>query len=78
MPGRHFTPHPSRDSAHCRQWALSAVAGNSGRGFGAHNSPDRLRRLSEGAEEGAAHAVAIGETRLPSDDVDGMSALLHH
>jgi len=39
---------------------------------------DRLRRLSEGAEEGAAHAVAIGETRLPSDDVDRMAALLHH
>jgi hypothetical protein len=28
--------------------------------------------------KGAAHAVAIGETRLPRDDVDRMAALLHH
>src|SRR5258707_8258072 len=41
-------------------------------------SPDHLRRLSEGAQEGAAHAVAIGKTRLPGDDVDRMAALLHH
>src|SRR6266478_4547670 len=41
-------------------------------------SSDHLWRLSKGAQEGAAHAVAIGETRLPGDDVDRMAALLHH
>ena len=41
-------------------------------------SPDYLWRLSEGAQEGAAHAVAIGKTRLPGDNVDRMAALLHH
>jgi hypothetical protein len=41
-------------------------------------SPDHLRGLSKGAPEGAAHPVAIGETRLPGDDVDRMEALLHH
>src|SRR5258708_30035637 len=35
-------------------------------------------RLSEGAQKGAAHAVAIGEAGLPGDDVDRMPALLHH
>jgi hypothetical protein len=34
--------------------------------------------LSEGAQEGATHTIAVGETRLPSDDVDRMTALLHH
>jgi hypothetical protein len=33
-------------------------------------SPDHLRLLSEGAQEGAAHAVAIGKARLPGDDID--------
>src|ERR1700704_3039558 len=37
-----------------------------------------LRWLSEGAQEGATHTIAVGETRLPSDDVDRMTALLHH
>src|SRR5436190_12003779 len=41
-------------------------------------SSNRLRRLAEDAQEGTAHAVALGETRLPSDDVDRMAALLHH
>ena len=41
-------------------------------------SSDHLRRLSKGAQEGAAHAVAIDETRLPGDDVDRVAALLHH
>ena len=41
-------------------------------------SPNHLRWLSKGAQEGAAHAVAIGKTRLPGDDVDRMAALLHH
>jgi len=41
-------------------------------------SPDHLRRLSEGAQEGAAHAVAIGKAGLPGDDFDRMPALLHH
>jgi hypothetical protein len=49
-------------------------AGASARAF----SPDYLRRLAERAQEGAAHAVAIGKTGLPSDDVDRMAALLHH
>jgi hypothetical protein len=43
-----------------------------------HVSPHYLRRLSEGAQEGAAHAVTIGKTGLPSDDVDRVAALLHH
>jgi hypothetical protein len=30
-------------------------------------SPDHLRRLSEGAQESAAHTVAVGKTRLLSD-----------
>src|ERR1700757_3982764 len=41
------------------------VAACSGCGLRARVSPDRLRRLPEGAQEGAAHAVAIGKTRLP-------------
>src|SRR5882762_4278240 len=41
-------------------------------------SPDYLRWLSEGAQEGAAHAVTIGKTCLPGDDIDRMTALLHH
>ena len=41
-------------------------------------SSDLLRRLAEGAQEGAAHAIAIGEAGLPGDDVDRMAALLHH
>jgi len=39
---------------------------------------DHLRWLSEGAQEGAAHAVAITKTRLTGDDGDRMTALLHH
>src|SRR5258708_28390832 len=41
-------------------------------------SSDHLRRLSKGTQERAAHAVAIGKTRLLGDDVDRMAALLHH
>jgi hypothetical protein len=41
-------------------------------------SPDHLGRLSEGAQEGATHTVAIGKSRLLGDDVDRMAALLHH
>jgi hypothetical protein len=41
-------------------------------------SPDHLRRLSEGTQEGAVHSVAIGKTRLPGDDVDWMAVLFHH
>ncbi len=76
--GRHFTPYPSRDFAELQAMALSAIAGSSGRRFRARGSSDCLRRLSEGAQEGAAHAVAIGEARFPSDDDDRMAALLHH
>lgn len=39
---------------------------------------DRLGRLAEGSHEGAAHAVAVGKARFRCDDVDGMTALLHH
>jgi len=56
----------------------SAVARRSGRGRGTRVSPDRLRRLPEGAQEGTAHAVAIGKTGLPGDHLDRMAALLHH
>ena len=30
------------------------------------------------SSDGAAHAVAIRKTRLPSDDIDRTAALLHH
>src|SRR5258706_8922324 len=50
----------------------------SGRCLRTRVSPDYLRWLPEGAQEGAAHAVAIGKTGLPGDDVDRMAALLHH
>jgi hypothetical protein len=52
--------------------ALNATARTSGRHL-TRVSPDHLLRLSEGAQEGAAHAVAICNTRLPSDDVDRMA-----
>ena len=43
--------------------ALAALGGrNSGRCLRTRVSPDYLRRLSEGAQEGAAHAVAVGKT----------------
>src|SRR5260370_14598459 len=48
--------------------ALSATARLSRRYLRARVAPDHLRRLSEGAQEGAAHAVAIGKTRLPSEN----------
>ena len=41
-------------------------------------SPHYLRWLSEGAQEGVPHTVTVDKTRLPSDDIDGMAALLHH
>ena len=55
-----------------------AVVRNSRRQLCTRVSSDHLWWLSEGAQEGAAHAVAIGETRLAGDDVDRMAALLHH
>src|ERR1700682_1114030 len=55
----------------------SAISYGSGRRFRPRVSPDDLWRLSEGAQEGAAHAVAIGKTGLPGDDVDRMTAPLH-
>jgi hypothetical protein len=58
--------------------ALSAIACRSGHCLRARVSSDYLRRLAKGAQEGAAHAVAIGKTRLPNDDVDRAAALLHH
>ena len=56
----------------------SLAGQRSRRQFRTRVSSDHLWRLSKGAQEGAAHAVAIGETRLPGDDVDRMAALLHH
>src|SRR5262249_26246446 len=41
-------------------------------------SPHHLRRLPEGTQKGAAHAVAIRETGLAGDDLDWVTALLHH
>jgi hypothetical protein len=41
-------------------------------------APDRLRRLAEGAQERAAHALAVGEAGLAGHDVDRVAALLHH
>jgi hypothetical protein len=46
--------------------------------FGTRISQDYLRVPSEGAQESAAHAVAIGKTGLPGDYLDRMAALLHH
>jgi len=37
---------------------------------GTRASPHHLRWLSEGAQEGAAHAVAIGKPRLPRDEIN--------
>src|SRR5919106_3480443 len=71
------TPSSCGASAWFGPWAASAIAPNSGDCSRTHVAPDHLRWLSEGAQEGAAHAVAIGETRLPGDDVDRMAALLH-
>ena len=34
--------------------------------------------LAKGAQEGAAHAFAIGEPGLPRDDFDRVAPLLHH
>jgi len=56
----------------------SLVGQRSRRHFRTRVSSDHLWRLSKGAQEGAAHAVAIGKTRLLGDDVDRMAALLHH
>src|SRR5271156_6806245 len=61
-----------------RLWRRHQTAHSSSRYLCTRVSPDHLRRLSEGAQEGAAHAVALGKTGLPSDDVDRMAALLHH
>jgi hypothetical protein len=36
-----------------------------------------LRRLSEATQESPPHAVAIGDSGLPSDDFDRMATLLH-
>ena len=62
----------------CRTLALCAIDRTSGRCVRTRVSPDHLRRLPEGAQEGAAHAFAVGKTGLPGDDVDRMTALLQH
>src|SRR5258706_193946 len=48
------------------QSALSGIAGST------PVSSDHLRWLPECAQEGTAHAVTIGKTRLPGDDFDRM------
>src|ERR1700678_372554 len=40
-------------------------------------APDGLRRLSEGTQECATHALAIGEAGFACDDVDWQLTLLH-
>jgi len=57
---------------------VSATAHDSGGCFWYPRFAGSLRRLSESAQEVAAHAVAIGKTRLSGDDFDRMAALLHH
>ncbi len=37
-----------------------------------------LGGVAEGAEEGAAHALPVGEAGFPGDDFDGVAALFHH
>ena len=41
------------------------------------HTPERLRRLSEGAHKRASHVVAVAKPRLTRHHVDGMAALLH-
>jgi hypothetical protein len=61
-----------------RAIAWIAITSRSDDCLGASISPDRLRRLSESAQERTAHAVAVGKTRLLSDDFNRMPTLLHH
>ena len=39
--------------------------------------PDDLRRLAVGAKKGASHSVAIAESGLLRDDVNGVVRVLH-
>jgi hypothetical protein len=54
------------------------VARSSRRHVRARVSADHLWRLSKGAQESPAHAVTVGKTCLPGDDINRMAALLHH
>src|ERR1700748_1176321 len=71
----HFDPKPSLKR---RTGEPMRDRRSSGRYVRTRVSPDHLRRLSESAPEGAAHAVTVGKTGLPGDDLDRMAALLHH
>lgn len=44
---------------------------------GARVAAHHLRRLSEGAQKRASHALAVGEARLVGNHIHGMAALLH-
>src|ERR1051326_5201857 len=54
------------------------MARRSGRRVRARVSPDHLGRLAEGAQEGAAHPIALREAGLPGADFDRVAAVLHH
>jgi hypothetical protein len=55
------------------------VSGKSdGRRLFARGALDRLGRLAERAQEGAAHALRIGEARFARDDVDRVVAAFDH
>jgi len=62
-----------RSRAAC--WAPLPLAGRSTftPHFRTRVSSDHLWRLSKGAQEGAAHAVAIGQSPSAGDDVDRMA-----
>jgi hypothetical protein len=70
--------YPAGTARKCRTLTLHAMAWSSGCSLKTRISPDYLRRLTEVAQEGAAHSVAIGKTRLLGDDVDRVAALFHH
>jgi len=56
----------------------AADSPRSGRGSQVRIAPDHLRRLAEGAQERAAHALAIGEAGFARNHLDRVLALLHH
>jgi hypothetical protein len=50
----------------------------SDRSFDTGVATDGLRRLPEGAQESAAHALAIGKPGVTRDDVNRMPTFFHH
>jgi hypothetical protein len=59
------TMHPALPGASRLQFLLRGPA-------------DCLRRLTEGAQESAAHAFTIGKAGFAGDGIDRMAALFHH